>query len=188
MQYARRTTIGSSQGYAAGILLANKAPGRTRNDMYMQQLSNTSSRAKKPSTSANPNHRPVAVLQRGIDIAGPFPEGSVDTIHNDEELRLNLDLLEEKRERAVICEAKAKMKMTKYYNARVHGVAFRPGDFVYRINNASHAADGGKLRPKWKGPYEVTEALGGGAYKLRTMAGADLPRTWNIANLKKCYL
>ncbi|GJR41633.1 reverse transcriptase domain-containing protein [Tanacetum coccineum] len=117
-----------------------------------------------------------------------YRTAAVDTVHNDEELRLNLDLLEEKRERAAICEAKAKMKMTKYYNARVRGVAFRPGDFVYRSNDASHAAAGGKLGPKWEGPYEVTEALGDGAYKLRTMAGADLPRTWNIANLKKCYL
>ncbi|GJV56418.1 reverse transcriptase domain-containing protein [Tanacetum coccineum] len=84
--------------------------------------------------------------------------------------------------------AAAKMKMTKYYNARVRDVAFRPGDFVYRSNDASHAVAGEKLGPKWEGPYEVTEALGDGAYKLRTMAGADLPRTWNIANLKKCYL
>ncbi|GJV95837.1 reverse transcriptase domain-containing protein [Tanacetum coccineum] len=102
---------------------------------------------------------------------------TVDTVHNDEELRLNLDLLEEKRERAAIYEAKAKMKMTKYYNARVRGVAFRPEDFVYRSNDASHAATGGKLKLKWEGPYEVTEALGDGAYKLRTMDDTDLPRT-----------
>ncbi|GJZ51383.1 reverse transcriptase domain-containing protein [Tanacetum coccineum] len=114
-----------------------------------------------------------------------YRTAAVDTIHNDEELRLNLDLLEKKREGAAICKAKAKMKMTKYYNARVHGVAFRPEDFVYRSNDASYAAAGGKLRPKWEGPYEVTEALGDRAYKLRTMAGADLPRTWNVANLKK---
>ncbi|GKC62722.1 hypothetical protein Tco_1095320 [Tanacetum coccineum] len=95
---------------------------------------------------------------------------------------------EEKRERAAICEAKSKMKMAKYYNARVRGIAFRPGDFVYRNNDASHTAAGGKLGPKWDGPYEVMEALGDGAYKLRTMDGTDLPRTWNIANLKKCYL
>ncbi|GKG37973.1 hypothetical protein Tco_0457196, partial [Tanacetum coccineum] len=59
-----------------------------------------------------------------------------------------LDLLEEKRECASICEAKVKMKMTKYYNARVRGVAFRPGDFVYRSNDTSHAAVGRKLGPK----------------------------------------
>nr|GEW89807.1 reverse transcriptase domain-containing protein [Tanacetum cinerariifolium] len=97
-------------------------------------------------------------------------------------------LLEERRERAAICEAKAKSKMMKYYNARVRGVAFRPGDFVYRSNDASHAVAGGKLGPKWEGPYEVTEALGNGAYKLRSMDGTILPRTWNIANLKRCYL
>nr|GEY10135.1 reverse transcriptase domain-containing protein [Tanacetum cinerariifolium] len=112
----------------------------------------------------------------------------VDVVHNDEELRLNLDLLEERRERAAIHEAKAKLKMTKYYNARVRGVTFRPGDFVYRSNDASHDVDGGKLGPKWEGPYEVTEALGYEAYKLRSMDKTVLLRTWNIANLKKCYL
>ncbi|GKF21016.1 hypothetical protein Tco_0069654 [Tanacetum coccineum] len=117
-----------------------------------------------------------------------YRTAAVNTVHNDEELRLNLDLLEEKWERAAICESKAKMKMTKYYNARVRGVGFKPGDFVYRSIDASHAAASGKLRPKWEGPYEVMKALGDGAYKLRTMAGADLSRTWNIANLKKCYL
>ncbi|GKC37304.1 hypothetical protein Tco_1049688, partial [Tanacetum coccineum] len=112
----------------------------------------------------------------------------VDVVHNDEELWPNLDLLEERREHASIHEAKAKLKMTKYYNARVRGVTFRLGDFVYRSNDASHAVDGGKLGPKWEGPYEVTEALEDGAYRLRSMDGMVLPRTWNIANLKKCYL
>nr|GEW24878.1 reverse transcriptase domain-containing protein [Tanacetum cinerariifolium] len=107
---------------------------------------------------------------------------------NVEELRLNLDLLEERRKRAAICEAKTKSKMTKYYNARVRGVTFRPGDLVYRSKDASHAVAGGKLGPKWEGPYEVTEGLGDGAYKLRSMDGTILPRTWNIANLKRCYL
>ncbi|GJY70642.1 reverse transcriptase domain-containing protein [Tanacetum coccineum] len=142
------TAVSSSKGYAAGILLAGHAPGRKRYDRYVQRLSNASPCAKKPSATANPDHSSVAVLQMGIDIAGPFPEGP----------------------------------------GKVRGVAFRPGDFVYRINEASHAAAGGKLGPKWEGPYEVTETLGDGAYKLRTMDGADLPRTWNIANLKKYYL
>nr|GEV50729.1 reverse transcriptase domain-containing protein [Tanacetum cinerariifolium] len=72
----------------------------------------------------------------------------VDVVNNDEELRLNLDLLEERRERAVICEAKAKSRMMKYYNARVRGVAFKPCEFVYRSNDASRAVAGGKLGPK----------------------------------------
>ncbi|GKD95512.1 reverse transcriptase domain-containing protein [Tanacetum coccineum] len=205
-----RTAIGSRQGYAAGILLANNATGRSRNDTYMKRLSNTSSRAKKPSTAANPNHGPVASLGEGIkarlgegnknqieelphvlwahrtmiksshgdtlfsltygmkavipaEIGMPtYRTATVDNVHNDEELRLNLDLLEEKRERAAI-----------YLETLFIG------------NDASHAAAGGKLGPKCEGPYEVTEALGDEAYKLRTMAGAELPRTWNISDLKK---
>nr|GEY58274.1 reverse transcriptase domain-containing protein [Tanacetum cinerariifolium] len=109
---------------------------------------------------------------------------AVNVVYNDEELRLNLDLLEERRERAAIREAKAKLKMTKYYNARVRGVTFKPGDFVYHSNDANHTVDGGKIGPKWEGPYEVTEALGDGAYKLRSTDETFLPRTWNIANLK----
>nr|GEX25857.1 reverse transcriptase domain-containing protein [Tanacetum cinerariifolium] len=102
---------------------------------------------------------------------------AVDVVSNDEELLLNLDLLEERRECAAICEAKTKLKITKYYNARVRGVTFRPGDFVYRSNDASHAVAGGKLGPKWEEPYEVTEALRDGAYKLRSMDETILPRT-----------
>ncbi|GKA73304.1 reverse transcriptase domain-containing protein [Tanacetum coccineum] len=61
----------------------------------------------------------------------------VDVVHNDEELRLNLDLQEERREHAALREANAKLKMTKYYNVRVRGVTFRPKDFVYHSNEAS---------------------------------------------------
>nr|GEV31757.1 reverse transcriptase domain-containing protein [Tanacetum cinerariifolium] len=113
---------------------------------------------------------------------------AVDVVNNDKELRLNLDLLEERRERAAVCEARAKSNMMKYYNARVRGVTFKPGDFLYRSNDASHTVAGGKLGPKWEGPYEVIEALGNEAYKLRCSDGTVLPRTWNVTNLNRCYL
>ncbi|GJR35450.1 reverse transcriptase domain-containing protein [Tanacetum coccineum] len=112
----------------------------------------------------------------------------VDVVRNDEALEVNLDLLEERREQAVIREAKSKRKLEKYYNAKVRGTSFKPGDLVYCNNDASHAKQRGKLGPKWEGPCEVTEALGKGAYKLRGRDGKQLPRTWNIRNLKKCYV
>nr|GEW17542.1 reverse transcriptase domain-containing protein [Tanacetum cinerariifolium] len=74
-----------------------------------------------------------------------YRTAAVDIVYSDEELWLNRDLLEERRERAAVCEAKAKLKMTKYYNARVRGINFKPCDFVYRSNDASHTVDGGKL-------------------------------------------
>ncbi|GKF52650.1 hypothetical protein Tco_0159560 [Tanacetum coccineum] len=105
----------------------------------------------------------------------------INLIKNNEALEINLDLLEEKREQATIQEAKSKAKMEKYYNSKVRGM-------VYRNNDASHTKDGGKLGPKWEGPYKVTESLGRGAYKLKDCQGNELPRTWNICNLKKCYM
>nr|GEX42962.1 reverse transcriptase domain-containing protein [Tanacetum cinerariifolium] len=112
----------------------------------------------------------------------------VDMVKNNEALGISLDLLEEEREQAAIQEARNKAKMKGYYNARVRSTNFRPGDFVYQSNEASHAEDEGKLGPKWEGPYEVTEALGKRAYRLRDRNGHTLPRTWNICNLKKCYM
>nr|GEY89152.1 reverse transcriptase domain-containing protein [Tanacetum cinerariifolium] len=93
-----------------------------------------------------------------------YRTATVDVVNNDEELCLNLDLLEERRERAA------------------------PGDCVYRSNDASHTVAGEKLGPKWEGPYEVTEALGNGAYKLRSTDRTVLLRTGNVTNLKRCYL
>nr|GEW22923.1 3-ketoacyl-CoA thiolase 2, peroxisomal [Tanacetum cinerariifolium] len=48
---------------------------------------------------------------------------------------------------------------------------------VIRVGQDNHAVAGGKLGPKWEGPYELTEALGNGAYKLRSVDGTILPRT-----------
>nr|GEW73098.1 reverse transcriptase domain-containing protein [Tanacetum cinerariifolium] len=112
----------------------------------------------------------------------------VNQAENDEGLLLNLDILEERREKAAVREERSKAKMEKYYNAKVHSSSFRPGDFVYRSNEASHAKKSEKLGPKWEGPYEVVEALRKGAYKLRNRSKDVLPRTWNVQDLKKRYL
>ncbi|GKF56316.1 hypothetical protein Tco_0166656 [Tanacetum coccineum] len=108
----------------------------------------------------------------------------IDMVQNDEALEINLDLLEERREQAAIRKA----KMEKYYNFKVCNISFKPEDLVYRNNDVSHARNSGKLGPKWEGPYEVTEALGKRAYKLWDHDGKLLLRTWNVHNLKKCYV
>nr|GEW55759.1 hypothetical protein [Tanacetum cinerariifolium] len=101
----------------------------------------------------------------------------VDLVGNNEALEINLDLLEERREEAAIRESKSKAKMEKYYNSKVRNTSFKPGDLVYHNNDNSQAKDTGKLGPKWEGPYEVTKALGKGAYKLRDRDGKQLSRT-----------
>ncbi|GJS94837.1 reverse transcriptase domain-containing protein [Tanacetum coccineum] len=88
---------------------------------------------------------------------------------NKEALRLNLNLLEERREIATIREARRKQQVEKYYNQRVRHKQFKVGEFVLRKNKLSKAENTGKLGPKWEGPYEVVETYGTGAYKLRSM-------------------
>ncbi|GJX82646.1 reverse transcriptase domain-containing protein [Tanacetum coccineum] len=117
-----------------------------------------------------------------------FRTTEVNVAKNDEALEINLELLEEKREQAAIREAKSKRQMEKYYNTKVRNASFKLGDLVYRSNEASRVEDTGKLGPKWEGPYEVTEALRKGSYKLKDRNGRELPRTWNVCNLKKCYI
>ncbi|GJU89833.1 hypothetical protein Tco_1302256, partial [Tanacetum coccineum] len=51
-----------------------------------------------------------------------------------------------------------------------------------RLMKPATKEDTGKLCPKWEDPYEVTEELGDGAYKLCDQKGNKLPRTLNITN------
>ena len=107
---------------------------------------------------------------------------------NDEEQRLDLDLLQERREAAAIREAKYKAKVEQYYNRRVRPMNFRVGDFVYRRNEASRVENQGKLGPKWEGPYQVVEAYDNGSYKLQTADDREVPNAWHAINLRKCFL
>ncbi|GJY74499.1 reverse transcriptase domain-containing protein [Tanacetum coccineum] len=136
--------------------------------------------------------KPVATITEAViptELGMPtLRTAEVDMVQNDEALEINLDLLEEMRDQAVIREAKSKAKMEKYYNSKVRSTSFKPRDLVYHSNDTSGAEEGGKLGPKWEGPYKVTEALGKGAYKLRDCNGKQLSRTWNVCNLKKCYV
>ncbi|GJW24730.1 reverse transcriptase domain-containing protein [Tanacetum coccineum] len=107
---------------------------------------------------------------------------------NEEEMRLNLDLLTERREAAAIREARYKMKIEQYYNKRVRPMSFKLGEYVYWKNKASRVENLGKLGPKWEGPYLIVEVYQNGSHKLRTMDDKEVPRVWHAINLRRCYL
>ncbi|GKA95096.1 reverse transcriptase domain-containing protein, partial [Tanacetum coccineum] len=107
---------------------------------------------------------------------------------NENKMRLNIDLLQERKEAVTIRESKYKTKMEQYYNQKVRPMSFKPGEYVFLRNEASRVEDQGKLGPKWEGPYRVTEAYQNGSYKLQTMEGKEVPRTWHAVNLRKCYV
>lgn len=98
-----------------------------------------------------------------------------DSASNDEEMKTKLDLLTERREQAMIREAKYKEKMVKYYNRRVHNSQFRVGNPVLRNSETSRAQSSGKLDPNWECPYKVVEVLSKGIYKLAFSNGKVYP-------------
>ncbi|XP_071718068.1 uncharacterized protein [Rutidosis leptorrhynchoides] len=75
---------------------------------------------------------------------------SFDESSNSEELRENLNLVEERREMAAIKEAINKQRIASYYNKRVQLLSFQLDDLVWRKNEESKAEDTSKLRPKWE--------------------------------------
>nr|XP_043637862.1 uncharacterized protein LOC122608850 [Erigeron canadensis] len=79
----------------------------------------------------------------------------LNTEGNNEELRIDLDLLEERREIVAIREAAFKKKIEGYYNKRVNPTSFKTVDYVFRLNSASEKEHTGKLGPTWEGPYRV---------------------------------
>ena len=52
--------------------------------------------------------------------------------HNDEALRLNLDLLDEKREQVLRHTEDYQRKTARYYNQKVKPRSYKPGDLVLK--------------------------------------------------------
>ena len=63
------------------------------------------------------------------------------------------------------------------------------GNWVLRkVFQNTKEADAGKLGPNWEGPYEVTQIIGNGAYKLQTPDETQINNNWNTIHLQKYYV
>ena len=89
------------------------------------------------------------------------------TKHNEKVLRLNLDLLEEKREQVLNRIEDYHGKTARYYDQRVKPRSYKPGDLVLkRLLPARKDPTHGKLGPNWEGPYVVSRIIRPGNYEL----------------------
>ena len=105
-----------------------------------------------------------------------------------EAIALELDLAEERRERALVHIASYQQELSRKYNKTVHPRQFKIGDWVLRkvMGNTLIPGDS-KLGPNWEGPYKVVGLAGNGAYHLEDEDSKAIPRPWNTANLKLFY-
>ncbi|XP_075095240.1 uncharacterized protein LOC142173533 [Nicotiana tabacum] len=107
---------------------------------------------------------------------------------NEEEMRVNLDLLEERRESTLIRMAAQKHMIERYYKRKANLRYFQIKDFVLKkVFRSTTAVNAGKLSPNWEGPYRVREIAEKGEYEQETMDGKVLPSNWNAIHLKKYY-
>ncbi|XP_074337081.1 uncharacterized protein LOC141674259 [Apium graveolens] len=107
---------------------------------------------------------------------------------NEEGQRLALDSIDEVRDEAHSKIVEYQKKASFYYNLTVKERFFNQGDLVLRKVEASGVGQKGKFAPNWKGPYKVKSVHGRGSYKLETMEGEEIPRTWHVQNLKIYYI
>ena len=107
---------------------------------------------------------------------------------NDNFLERGLNLIEKRRENAMVQLAYYQHKLKQGYDAKVKLRPLMPGDLVLRkvLGTAKNPA-WGKLGPNWEGPYRITSMAGIRAYFLEDLDERIIPRPWNVNNLKMYY-
>lgn len=73
----------------------------------------------------------------------------------DKYLHHNLDLLDEKCERAQLNQVSYKSQVESYYNKRMQVRDMKVGDLVLRAKEFSHSEPRAKLDLTWEGPYRI---------------------------------
>lgn len=108
----------------------------------------------------------------------------VDMHLNEECLRSNLDVLQERRDIAAVPFEAKQWLVARQYNTEVNPRQFVVGDLVWRkVAEARKETTHGKVAANWEGPFRVQESLKNGAYRLESLDGRAISNTWNISHL-----
>ena len=103
-----------------------------------------------------------------VEIGLKSPRIELESVeHNEEALRLNLDLLDEKRDQVLKRTEDFQRKTARYYDQKVKPRNYKPRDLVLKKllparKNPAH----GKLGPNWEGSYIVSRVVRPGNYEL----------------------
>ncbi|RDY03313.1 hypothetical protein CR513_13120, partial [Mucuna pruriens] len=94
---------------------------------------------------------------------------------NKEELRANLDLLQEEHEIAHVREYATKAKASQRYNARVFPRSLQKHNLVLKIIFKDTTSN------------KICKDVGQGANRLEHLDEKRVPRTWNATSSRKYY-
>ena len=134
-------------------------------------------------------------MTQGAEVVIPLKTGfptlktsSFSPNSNDNLLERALDLIEERRENAMVQLAYYQHKLTQGYDAKVKLRPLEPGDLLLRkVLGIAKNPTWEKLGPNWEGLYRITSVAGTGAYFLEDLDERVIPRPWNVNNLKRYY-
>ena len=126
-----------------------------------------------------------------IPLENGFPTMRTSTFTSDgkdELLKKNLDLVEERRENAMVQLAYYQHKLKQGYDMNVKLRPLASGDLVLRkvLGNTKNPT-WGKLGPNWERPYRITSVAGIGAYYLEDLDEKTVLHPWNVNILKMYY-
>ncbi|RDX66872.1 Gypsy retrotransposon integrase-like protein 1, partial [Mucuna pruriens] len=109
-----------------------------------------------------------------VEIGEPSPRMTFFELgNNEEELRANLDLLQEVREIAHVKEYAVKVRAAKKYNERLMPRRFKITDLVLR--RVTRKGECNKLSSLWEGPFRIIGEVRRGAYRLEHLDGKKVP-------------
>ncbi|XP_073057191.1 uncharacterized protein [Primulina eburnea] len=144
--------------------LRDKLPGKGKD--WVEELPSvlwayrTTPRAPTQETPFNLVYGSEAVIPVEIGQTSSRVESYQDD--NDQIRAMELDLIEEKRERAFIRMDAYRSRIMKSYNKKVRIRDFQVGDLVMKKVNP--AGDVGKLEARWEGPYKITRRVSSGSF------------------------
>ncbi|XP_042416067.1 uncharacterized protein LOC122005181 [Zingiber officinale] len=95
---------------------------------------------------------------------------------------MELDMVDETRDKAIARLTAYRQRMRQNYNRRVIPRSFQVGDLVWK--RVKPVGDVKKLEAPWTGPFKVIEKLRSGAYYLEDAEGRRLDRPWSANHLQ----
>ena len=125
-------------------------------------------------------------LEAVVPVEVMFPSTRIQRYNdkeNDETIRDELDLLEERRTIADLRNQNDKLRIEWHFNRRVRERSFAPGDLVLR-----EVKQPKKLQNQWEGPYVIMQRTAQASYRLRDIEGRELSHSWHAESLKKFYV
>ena len=102
-------------------------------------------------------------------------------------LLIQLELLDERRLRAVKHVQVYQKCLSKFYQKKVIERKFEIGDMVVKRKMVKLGGPMSKFQPNWEGSFLVKEAYLSNAYKLVNTDGDELSHPWNSLYLKRFY-